>query len=788
MTLPAFIPHPVHAAAVAAWHAGLCPVPTAVDGSKRPSQLWKKYQTERPTLQQIDQWFEGGHPGFGVICGAVSGNLEMFELEGRAVEEGMWDEFCRRCDAAGLGDVLDRIVYGYSEETPSAGIHLLLQVVDGPALGNLKLARRADFQVLFETRGEGGFVVLAPSGGPTHPSGLNWEARNGTLATIATITCAERDALYAVARSFDEAPEKVTPLPEPIEIRPWRPTNGHSWVDQVCAELAMRPWGDILGRYGYTWHHDAGEVSYWRHPTAKSPHGHSATTNAKGTDRLIMFSTSTPLEEYSGIGPAPSYDRLDVIAAYEHHGDRMEAARRLGDQYGLRPTSPNGIRLRPPANVDPVTGEILSTGGLDDDFWTARDYLRHIHRAAHARLVAPTAVLGCILARVAAFTPPSTRIPPIIGADAPLSTYVALLARSGGGKSSATGCAANLLPDTPAGCVGPLSLGSGEGLIDAYFEMIEDVDGGGKKTKVKRQTKRGALFALDEGQALAEMGNRRGSTILPVLRSAWSGTDTGQANASIETRRNLRAGSYALGVVSLWQANAAAELIRDADGGTPQRFVFIDTIDPTIDENNTPEWPGPLDWAPPAGIAISGIHQPNHLDVHADIVAEVRQAHAAAQRGEIDIEPLDAHRRLVKLKVAGLLAVLDGRHDIDLDDWQLAERIMRHSDSVRAWVIAEAGRRAAAVEEAGTRRQIAKEAAIETSAAERALNGAAKAIYRAAKRAGGTPISKRQIHHAIASRDRQHVTVDDAITEAERLRWVLRVSDNEWKEGDAAPK
>ena len=72
--------HPVHRAAVDAWHAGLCPIPAAVDGTKRPAGQWKQYQTARPTLEQVHGWFRDGHPGWGVICGAVSGNLEMLEL------------------------------------------------------------------------------------------------------------------------------------------------------------------------------------------------------------------------------------------------------------------------------------------------------------------------------------------------------------------------------------------------------------------------------------------------------------------------------------------------------------------------------------------------------------------------------------------------------------------------------------------------------------------------------------------------------------------------------------
>lgn len=423
---------------------------------------------------------------------------------------------------------------------------------------------------------------------------------------------------------------------------------------------------------------------------------------------------------------------------------------------------------------------------LDDEFWNSRHYLRHIHQAAKSRMVAPAAVLACVMARVAAFTPPSVRLPPIIGTDSNLSLYVALRAPSGSGKSAATGCAAALLPNTPPGCVGPLPLGSGEGLIDAYFELVEETDGGGKKQRTKRQTKRGALFTLDEGQALAEIGNRKGATILPILRTAWSGGDAGQANASIETRRVLKAGNYVLGLVSLWQDHAAAALIADADGGTPQRFVFIETTDASITVD-TPEWPGRLDWGPPDAIAIDGVHQSSPMLVEPCIVMEIRTIHAATQRGEITLDPLDAHRRLVKLKVAGVLAVLDERLHITPDDWALAERIMTHSDGVRGWIVAEAARRRQSAEMAGTLRQIDRDAVVEQSAEKRALNRAARAVHRCAARFHPEPVSRRQAHAAITSRDRQVVTTDEAIAEAVRLQWVVKDAFDGLTVGDARP-
>jgi putative DNA primase/helicase len=92
---------------------------------------------------------------------------------------------------AGLGDVWDRINNGYVEMTPSGGIHWLYRI-EGIVPGNTKLARRpgenGNIDVLAETRGEGGFVIVAPSNGTCHPSGGAWKMLVGGANSIPTLT------------------------------------------------------------------------------------------------------------------------------------------------------------------------------------------------------------------------------------------------------------------------------------------------------------------------------------------------------------------------------------------------------------------------------------------------------------------------------------------------------------------------------------------------------------------------------------------------------------------------
>lgn len=796
----------MQAAALAAHDAGLCIIRAKTNGTKAPFGEWKKYQSERPTRDEVAQWFASGHEAMGAVCGSVSGNLEMFELEGRFVDRFGTQDFADRMRAAGLELLFQRMKNGILTRSPSGGRHFLYRV-DGPIEGNTKLAANDKHETMIETRGEGGFVILPPSHGTTHPSGNPWRIGFGGYATIPTLSTAERAALHEVARSYNEAkPVAPQPTPKPTRrVTVQRHTGapvGDSWYEAVVAHLkATTSVRSILESHGWTYEFtDRHGRDMMKRPN-KDTDGISASVNE--SRRLMVFTSMTSFDYYGNqpLGaPTPTYDELDVVAMYEHGNDRQAAARAIAEATGILDawkrerdaefttaiglTDEGPLARTAPPNVN-AEGEVKQAPPTAD-IWDERPILAHIRDAARNRMVSPWAVLGCVLARVAAFTPPSTCLPPLIGGTSPLSLFIALHGSSGAGKSAPTQCATDLLPDVPPGCIGPLGLGSGEGLVEAYMELVEETDGGGKTKKVKRQIKHGALFTLDEGQALTEMGSRKGSTILPVLRTAWSGGDPGQANATVETRRTLRPQSYAVGLVSLWQDKAANLLLDDVDGGTPQRFVWLPTGDPGASRNR-PTWPGKLTWEPPPAIVMGGMMQTNVLGIDAVIEDDILDARVDAMHGTLAEGPLDAHRRLNKLKVAGVLCVLEGRTTVTADDWHLAERILSLSDDVRAWILAEARRRNADTMAAEVSRVVYREAVVEKSAAERALSRAAKAAWRVVSKGGGEAVGRRHITQGISSRDRQHVTVDEAIAEAERLKWIATGADGGYVEGEARP-
>lgn len=319
---------------------GISVVPVATDGSKRPGiASWKEFQERRPTTDELMRWFSAAE-GVGVICGKVSGNLEMLELEGRAVADKLHIEIKELAINSGLGHIWDRINDGYVEMTPSGGLHWLYRI-DGEVPGNTKLARRpgenGGIDVLAETRGEGGFVIVAPTNGTCHPSGGKWVMLTGGPATIATLTVAERDQLHSLFATFDAIP-KTEHITEDLKPKGEGLTPGDDYNAKVT-------WDQILEPLGWTKvHTNKGGVTSWRRP-GKSE-GISATTNHAGTDKFYVFSSSTQFE------PERSYSKFAVYAIVEHAGNFSSAAKALRDEgYGAPRAELGTLEVHAPSLV-----------------------------------------------------------------------------------------------------------------------------------------------------------------------------------------------------------------------------------------------------------------------------------------------------------------------------------------------------------------------------------------------------------------------------------------------------
>jgi hypothetical protein len=311
--------NPIHATALAFAEAGVSVVPAAMNGTKAPIGTWKQYQLHPASREQIDLWFSGSATGLGIITGKVSGNLEMVELEGRAVSEGCLDQIRELAGSSGLQEIWQIISNGYVEATPSGGIHFLWRIADEPVPGNLKLAQRPgegdSLLVYSETRGEGGFCITAPSHGLVHPSGQPWQLLRGSPAEIPMLSWDERNAIVDLFRSIDQSPKR-----EILE---------KSLINKVATDEDLPgddfnergQWKDILK--GWKVVYQANGVTYWRRPGKDI--GISASTGHVG-DNLYVFTTSTSFESQR------SYSKFGAFAHLYHQDDFREAAKALRSQ------------------------------------------------------------------------------------------------------------------------------------------------------------------------------------------------------------------------------------------------------------------------------------------------------------------------------------------------------------------------------------------------------------------------------------------------------------------------
>ena len=322
--------------AAAAWHsAGVSTIPIRTNGTKRPVVEWAEYQARIPGLGDLERWWGNGHEyGLAVICGAVSGNLEMTELEGSvALNADLMETIDRIASERGMTYIWEGLRQSYSEWTPSGGIHLLYRVSDHLVPGNEKIARDVDGKVRAETRGEGGYVIVAPTSGLCHPSGESWDFLGESVpGVIPTVTWEERQALHEILRlALDEAPAPSKALVVPPQVATDRAVVGprpEGAGDRPGDEYAARmAWADILEPVGWTFSHRRGVEEYWVRPGKSRRDGHSATTNYEGSDLLKVFSSSV-----SELEPDSTYTKFGAYTALWHRGDFKEAAKALARQ------------------------------------------------------------------------------------------------------------------------------------------------------------------------------------------------------------------------------------------------------------------------------------------------------------------------------------------------------------------------------------------------------------------------------------------------------------------------
>ena len=321
-------------------------IPTKED--KRPAlPSWSPYQSERMNTDQVGGFFSGVNiKGLGIICGAVSGNLEVIDVDTKHDTTGsLWIEL-KTLIEDNLPDVYNSLVIA---QTKSGGYHIYYRCKE--IKGNLKLATKQNREVLIETRGEGGYVIAPPT--------PNYKYIQGEPIKIPTITPEQRDVLFSIAKSFNELPEEK-PKVNTTSANSYSSTGLSPWEDynsrgDVVALLESKGWKAVNQR---------GErINLLRPGSTDSKTSGNYHTGLKV---LRVFSSSTEFNPDKGYSPSQVYSLLEC------NEDSKLTYRRLlelgyGEPYKKEDIRPTQVKteLITVNSVNKVTKEssVISTPG-----------------------------------------------------------------------------------------------------------------------------------------------------------------------------------------------------------------------------------------------------------------------------------------------------------------------------------------------------------------------------------------------------------------------------------------
>ena len=284
---------------------------------------WKRYQEQLPSESEVHAWFSNHHNALCIVCGKVSGHLEIIDFDNQGELFQAWSEKIP-------ADLKAKLVI---EKTPSGGYHVAYRCGE-EVCGNIKLAqgeREGKLTTLIETRANGGLILCAPGNG--------YELIQGDYTHLAVLTAAEREILLQAAWSFDEkamagcdaAPANCNPVADA------------SFTDCSSGSFVLRPGDDydargnvreVLIKHGWTSLGFRGDREDWKRPR-KEGNGISATLQ---NGYFYVFSTNAaPFEANQGYAPHRVY------ALLEHNGDFTAAANALiAEGYGqANPILPN---------------------------------------------------------------------------------------------------------------------------------------------------------------------------------------------------------------------------------------------------------------------------------------------------------------------------------------------------------------------------------------------------------------------------------------------------------------
>lgn len=320
----------------------------------------------------------------------------------------------------------------------------------------------------------------------------------------------------------------------------------------------------------------------------------------------------------------------------------------------------------------------------ENEFWDSRPLLKRIKLVASKTRKSPHAILGWLmvwmLTRISYETTYWSEV-----SKASLNMLFLMSAATGGGKSAARRVAEDNFNFADEGwsCPSPVQAGSGEAIPDSFYVRVKEVNEEGKEVWKEDwlNPNHCRIFYNDEISYHKGKSQQNSSTLEATYLSMYSGDYLGRTLAGGKGKE-VPAGKYrAITVFNAQPENDPFRSDASMASGMPSRLLNLNASNPNARADYEAASTIPL--PPPFEIPHYG-RRGDSMPPQFRALPEMEAAHA--EEDFLASEGLREHGRshtlLTRAKTACVLAALEGRDYLLIEDWHLAGHLIEHSNAI----------------------------------------------------------------------------------------------------------